>query len=460
MGFPLKWHLFASRGLLIAPALLAACFRPTVVDCRVSCGPNNLCPSDMHCSDGLCTRGPECLMRVATGEVHSCALRAGQIKCWGGNRFGQLGVGDTRDRGALSDELGAKLPAVNLGRARTAVMVAAGGRHTCALLDGGQVKCWGDNSVGQLGLGDRRARVGAADLGDELPGVDLGSGRQATAIAAGLWHTCAILDQGVLKCWGANRSGQLGLGDLSGRGDDPDEMGDHLPAIDLGSVSAVTAVATGAYHTCALLATGEVKCWGDDTHGQAAMTGAGGGPASMGDALPPVDLGQKAVRIAVGAFHSCAVLEPSGQIKCWGANSAGQLGLGMARTKMTAGDKVPAVDLGIGRTAREVGLGAVHSCALLDTRRVRCWGYNFDGELGIGDTQNRGSAMTEMGDALPPTGLPGVVRAIAVGANHACAIVATQIFCWGLNTHGQLGVGDKRNRGDESTPWAPVELGL
>jgi E3 ubiquitin-protein ligase HERC3 len=146
-------------------------------------------------------------------------------------------------------------------------------------------------------------------------------------------------------------------------------------------------------------------------------------------------------------------------IKCWGMNYAGQLGLGTATSMTGAGfdlTTLPSVDLGAGRTARDLGLGASHSCAILDSGDVRCWGYNFDGELGIGGTENRGRAVGEMGDALPVASLSGLAQGIAVGANHACAVVAMRVFCWGLNTHGQLGVGDAKNRGDKTVPLSPV----
>src|SRR5690606_9674905 len=113
---------------------------------------------------------------------------------------------------------------------------AAGQLHTCAMFNDGSVKCWGMNSSGQLGLGDTSNRGdGSNEMGDNLPNVDLGGGRTATDITAGATHTCAILDDGSAKCWGANNSGQLGLGDTSNRGDGSNEMGDSLPAVDLGT---------------------------------------------------------------------------------------------------------------------------------------------------------------------------------------------------------------------------------
>ncbi len=132
------------------------------------------------------------------------------------------------------------MPTVDLGTGRTVLSVTAGMEHTCALLDSGDVKCWGDNTHGQLGLGDTAHRGdGAGEMGDSLPTVDLGTGRTAVSIAAGSFHTCALLDTGNFKCWGFNVFGQLGLGDAASRGDDPGEMGDNLPIVVLDPLDAL-----------------------------------------------------------------------------------------------------------------------------------------------------------------------------------------------------------------------------
>jgi len=202
---------------------------------------------------------------VSVGTDHACARFAdGRLKCWGANAGGQLGLGDTESRGDGDGEMGDALPFVDLGTGTKVRAVSAGNAHTCALLEDGRVKCWGSNSSGQLGLGDKENRGDAADeMGEKLPAVELGTGRKATGVAAGGTHTCALLDKAEVKCWGENNLGQLGQGHTSDRGDEPNEMGDALPAVDLGKAEKVSAVSTGWRSTCAITARGTVKCWGD-----------------------------------------------------------------------------------------------------------------------------------------------------------------------------------------------------
>jgi alpha-tubulin suppressor-like RCC1 family protein len=156
------------------------------------------------------------------------------MKCWGGNERGQLGLGDTTWRGDNNGEMGYNLPAVDLGVGGTALAIAAGYVHTCALLSGGNQMCWGDNDLGQLGLGDTTWRGDNPDeMGYNLAPVYLGAGKSAAGITANGQHTCALLSDGSVKCWGYNDFGQLGLGDTIRHGDNVDEMGDNLPSVKL-----------------------------------------------------------------------------------------------------------------------------------------------------------------------------------------------------------------------------------
>ena len=191
--------------------------------------------------------------------------------------------------------MGDALPVVNLGTGRTAISIAARGAHSCALLDNGKVKCWGVNWGGQLGLGDTDTRGDEpGEMGDALLTVDVGL-HSVISVSTGAAQTCAILEAGQLKCWGNNADAQLGLGDNTTRGITPGQMGDNLPVIDFGTGRTVMEVASLFSSTCALLDNGQVKCWGAGTYPlglgvPANMTGVGDNPGEMGDALPAMNL--------------------------------------------------------------------------------------------------------------------------------------------------------------------------
>ena len=394
---------------------------------------------------------------ITTGYSHSCfMLDNGSVKCWGANSSGQLGLGDTDNRGDNSSEMGSNLTVIDLGTGKTARAIEAGNNHTCAILDNASLKCWGSNSFGQLGLGDTDNRGdNLSEMGDNLNVIDLGTGRTASAIATGDSHTCTLLDNSAVKCWGSNSSGQLGLGDTSNRGDNSSEMGDNLNAIDLGSGRTATEISAGDSHTCALLDNSAVKCWGDNTYGQLGQgdnSNRGDGSSEMGDNLAAIDLGsgRTAKSITTGTGYACAVLDDD-SVKCWGRGNVGQLGHG----KNTSVDSPPnsSIDLGTGRTAKFVSAGNSHTCAILDNSSLKCWGFNESGQLGLGDISNRGDGSNEMDDNLPVVdiGYGITARAISAGDSHTCSVLDNaSIICWGLNDSGQLGLGDNSTRGDGS----------
>ncbi len=421
---------------------------------------------------------------VFAGEKHSCVLFVtGRIKCWGDNTSGQLGLGDTRARGDQPQTMGANLPVVNLGTGRTVVTLALGGQHTCALLDHGQMKCWGDNSYGQLGVAGKALRLGddLAEMGDNLPALDFGPQRTVSAIAAGPSHTCAILDDGSLTCWGQDLYGCLGLG---GRLQPPPPWTNGFVAIDLGTGRTATAIAAGgaaAVHStsagdffwnsafsCAVLDNGQVKCWGGtNPYGTlgADVRQRGALPNEMGDNMPAVDLGtSRAKRVVIGSAHVCALLDDN-RVKCWGVEHMDQTGRGDPLvSKGLDGGSFPENDLGTGRTALSVVASGTtefidfaHTCVLLDNMQMKCWGSNFDGELGQGDTQGRGGVdakgVSTMGNALLPIDLGRGRHAtvIATGGNHSCALLDNaQIKCWGRSNTGELGLENTAPRGTDS----------
>ncbi|HVY32034.1 MAG TPA: hypothetical protein VHB79_36110 [Polyangiaceae bacterium] len=410
------------------------------------------------------------VIAIVAGAYHTCALRAdGAIKCWGANGNGELGVGDTAHRGDEPNELGAALPNVDLGVGRKALSIAAGNTHTCAVLDGGDVKCWGNGTFGALGLGDTNDRGDApGEMGDALPTVDLGTGKKALAVAPGAAHTCALLQGGTVKCWGNNDGGQLGLGDVRSRGDDLNEMGDALPEVDLGSGRTAVSISAGQFHTCALLDDHSVRCWGENTGGALGLgdlNRRGDAPGEMGDALPVVALGSDRTPIALeaGAFNNCALLS-AGKLLCWGQNNEGQLGQGDQQSRGDnageMGDALATVDLGTDEAVVSVS-SYFASCAVFSSGSMKCFGYNFDGELGLGDIKTRGDDPGEMGAALPfvKVGAGRTVHAVANGPFHTCAVLDdSSVRCWGYNSYGQLGRGNQDDIFGVNEAEPPVPL--
>lgn len=397
--------------------------------------------------------------QVVAGGWHTCVrFEDGSVKCWGRNNFGQLGLGDDMPRGIEAPQLGANLHAINLGSGRTAKAIFAGGQHTCALLDDGSVKCWGNNEFDQLGQGHTQNIGDKVDqIGESLPVVDLGPGQTAEALALGWRHTCALLKGGRVKCWGLNWAGQLGQGKTSNVGGD--KLG-TLPPIELGS-GIVKSITSGDFHVCALFDDGRVKCWGRNEDGQLGRgntTNAGDSDLTghrMGDDLDPIDLGpgMTATAIAAGGNHTCALLN-NGDVKCWGRNWHGQLGQeDTERRGDNAGEmgyNLRRIELGPDMTAKKITAGVHHTCVILNDNTIKCWGRNDFGQLGLGSATDWGWLPLQMGKNLPRVLLGAEETAVEVAAGHyfTCALLnGSNAKCWGANESGQLGQGHIADRG-------------
>jgi alpha-tubulin suppressor-like RCC1 family protein len=396
------------------------------------------------------------------------------VKCWGDNKYGQLGIGSVVNHGnGIAGGMGKDLPYVDLGTGRTAKAIAVGSAVACAILDNGALKCWGDNEYGALGLGTVGGSIGTAagQMGDLLSPVALGIGRTAVAVSVSANHTCAVLDDGEAKCWGSGVNGQLGQDSVA-----DSYNPSSLSGINLGGAGAKAISAGPGGTTCAILASGSAKCWGKGDYGALSVSIAlntGGSPnqTNFGDytgemaSLPVLSLppGRTAKQIGTGLQNSCALLD-NNTITCWGGNSAGQLGLGIpdAQANNNPDDlaKSAPVALGAGRTAKSMAVSSSSVCALLDDGTVKCWGANIVGELGVGNTNTVGNGPNQMGDYLQPVPLPHKAVQISGGFAHACALLDDgTIECWGANVVGQLGANTHTNVGTASGfTLTPVDL--
>lgn len=330
-----------------------------------------------------------------------------------------------------------------------AASIAVGDEHSCVLTVTGSVRCWGEGDDGRLGYGD------TLDRGDnETPAVagDVDLGGVAVAIAAGGAHTCALLTTGRVRCWGEAGQGQLGYGNTTSIGDDetPAEAGD----VPVGGK--VKAIAAGAEHTCAVLRSGTVRCWGSGLDGRlgyadTVQVGSGSTPAEVGD----VPLGGRASAITSGAQHTCAVLM-SREIRCWGYGFAGRLGYG--NSDSIGDDETPASagSVKVGGPVVAASAGSLHTCAVLTRGRVRCWGRGLHGRLGYGNGLDVGD--NEAPRAAGDVDLDRSAVAITAGGEHSCAATNNRyLLCWGRSIYGQLGYGNEDSVGGTNTP---AQVGL
>eukprot|EP01083_Nonionella_stella_P081401 224207_1 len=226
---------------------------------------------------------------------HTCALSTtGKVKCWGLNAYGELGRGDTIDTGEITNGMGDNLTEVDLGSDFIAMQISANVYHTCALSTTYKAKCWGLNDWGELGQRDRLDRGdGPNEMGDNLLEIDFGSDFIPIQITIG-YHTCALSTTGKVKCWGLNAYGELGRGDTIDTGEITNGMGDNLTEVDLGSDFIAMQISANVYHTCALSTTYKAKCWGLNDWGELGQRDRldrGDGPNEMGDNLLEIELG-------------------------------------------------------------------------------------------------------------------------------------------------------------------------
>ena len=397
---------------------------------------------------------------ITAADLHTCAvLDDGSVRCWGYGANGRLGYGHGYTVG--DDETPGTVAPVDLGVGRTAKAVSAGGHHTCAVLDDGSVRCWGHGNNGRLGYGNTN------DIGDdETPGtvgpVDLGVGHTANAVSAGEHHTCALLDDGSVRCWGYANSGRLGYGNANDIGDD--ETPGTVGPVDLGAGRTAKAIAAGNDHTCAILDDDTVRCWGGGTFGRLGYGNTNDiGDDETPDSAGPVDFDNTPL-VAAGAANTCAVLDDA-SARCWGAGSSGQLGLGYATTTAIGNDETPGsagpIDVGTGRTAKSITPGGTHVCSVLDDDSVRCWGNGNNGRLGYGNTNKIGDDETPGTVGPVDLGVGRTAKDVSAGTHHTCAILDDdRVRCWGHGNNGRLGYGDTNDIGDDEVPGAvaPVDL--
>ncbi len=363
-----------------------------------------------QCDDGDTNNDNTCsntcrsnIITMATGYLHTCFLKSSRVYCSGYNGYGQLGDNSTSQR----------TTAVQVRNLTDVKQVTAANHHSCALKDNGTVWCWGYNSHGNLGDGTttrRRTPVQTRGL------------TNVTQIATGSYHNCARKSDGTVWCWGYNGYGQLGIGNTS----------NSTTPRQVRGLTGATNVTLGRHHACARMANGTVKCWGYGYFHNVRNTS----QRSYRFTTPQTVNGVSGVAEFKSYGYGNCYRRANGTVGCFGYGCHGQMGDGGSgcynhgnRTVSGATDSV------------ELGGGAYHMCSRDSAGAVKCWGYNYYGQIGDGSTTNRNTAtlVSSMTDA--------VSLSQGAAAFHTCASRSGgSTSCWGRNQYGGIGIGRTSTR--------------
>ena len=354
------------------------------------------------------TSGPA--TAISSGRYHTCAIAGGALYCWGANDEGRLGLGDTERR----------LSPARVGTADDWQAVAAGERSTVALKRDGSLWAWGANDVGQLGLG-------AGDFSARRAPVRVGDRTDWTTIACRFLHACAIASDRTAWCWGSNQEGQLARSDQ-----------DDVPVpTRVNDDHDWTAVDPGQGHTCGIHADGTLECWGRNSEAEL-----GQGSSDPLQIRQPIQVGDDTDWQVVQSGQSGTCGLRGGVVHCWGLNIDEDVIPG------AVGQNVVGAPLAISApvTPTRLSFNTFGGCVLSAAGDAYCWGRNDEGQLGLGDTDDR-RALT----ALPQTGWTH----ISVGRFNTCGVRSGAVACTGDNRSGQLGTGDQVRRNTMETVPLP-----
>ena len=336
---------------------------------------------------------------IGSGFLHTCALTTdGDVYCWGNNEVGQLGQGNVGD-GAL---LPVKVP--GLGKVS---QLSVGPTHNCAL-SLGKAYCWGQNGNGKLGSGTD-AQSNSPILVKDLDSI--------SQISANRLSTCAVTASKSVYCWGDNFAGMLGTGDTKG----------SLVPINVKGLTGIKSVSTAYNHACALSDASALYCWGDNAAGQLGIQGV---TSSYTPVLVP-NL-PKIKKVTLGSGHTCVITELD-KAMCWGYGEKGQVGHGE-----NSGNLAPnfVADLG---SVKDIQTARFHTCALTDKNEVYCWGAGDLGQLGNGKTSdlNRPVKVINLSNTR-------ILGSLSSFSSHSCVIDQNGSYvCWGNGDAGQLGNGSR-----------------
>jgi cysteine-rich repeat protein len=412
--------------------------------CELAVCGDGLVQLDEQCDDANNVANDGCVdcqaqrvVQLSVGAWSTCALLdTGAVRCWGLNDFGQLGYGHTQTIG--DDEHPWTAGDVPLGG--IAVEVGLGHRHACARLEGGTVRCWGANNEGQLGYGHTET-IGDNETPADAGDVDVGG--PVVQLAVGYIRTCALLESGAVRCWGSGNQA-LGYPHTETIGDDetPADAGD----IDLGGTA--VAIAGKSMHTCALMTTGGVRCWGNNFRSALGYPGLDDDPSDTPASLGDVDLGPGEVAsLVTSEWQTCAIMV-GGALRCWGYTNWETYPFVI--DSIIGNDETPAEagDVELTDAVVDLALASRGACRVDPAGAVRCWGEeSWFGMHGYGEYYLVGWTA---GDA-PIVQVGDPVAAIAGDTQHYCALTqAGGVRCWGKSP----GYANEATVGDDEWPSA------
>ena len=384
------------------------------------------------------------VVQVEVGRQMGCAVMGDTTaRCWGLGPLGTGGSFSETSRSAVVVEDAAGDPMTGVAQ-----IVVGGGRFVCVRLVGGTAQCWGDNMTAVLGDGTTTSSL--TPVAVQRPGGG-GPLTDVASLTAGDGHVCALLTNGQARCWGQN-SGALGDGTTTDR---PRPVAVRNGA-GTGPLTGITQIVAGAMHTCALLTNATVRCWGDNGVSQ---VGDGTTTSRLLPRTVKAHTGSGAlsnvVQLSTQTRNTCA-RTTAGQLRCWGPNRNGELGTGSVTpvsqpTPLLPRIVVPPTGTGALSSVRRVGVGSSHSCARVgSTGEARCWGSNSQGQAGDGTVTTprpRPRVVRNVANTGPLTGVVDVSSA----DQHSCALLSdTTVACWGANGVGE--VGDGTNAPRRTTP--------
>jgi alpha-tubulin suppressor-like RCC1 family protein len=379
--------------------------------CESSCSADTDCVTGFFCNAGSCVMAAKA---VSAGTDATCViLNDGTVRCWGLDAGFQPGGTNT----------GSPVPLAGLPKPAT--QIGVGGEFGCALLNDATVWCWGDDGIGQLGNNMFQNEMEMSGF-LAAPAPVMGLTGTVTAIAVGGYHSCAIVNNSTVWCWGDNQSAELGIGQATIASPQGISNANEAGTTQLGSAASIAVNAQDSYAVMSV--TGILAAWGDDYYGQLGNemdTMSGSTPittiTSVSQHLP-----NSVIAVAAGnaGYFACAILN-DGTVWCWGYNLGGALGDGHLDTDEKFSSK-PVEVVGLPASAASLAAGGESACTILHNNTLWCWG------------QIAGSPTP-----VQVTGFTGTPTQVSIGWDHACALMNNgSVWCWSSNNNsGELGNG-------------------